>query len=280
MQVGPGLPPPNQMIPNQVPVWPQQPPRHPAPTGGGAGRKVLGGVFAVFGVLVLLGGGGLAGNAYSNHQQVLPNLAYGENLWRDEPVDKVFPTSLGGRTGYDGGLYDPAMAIWNRVGISPDTGCDKGLTRNTLAAAQDNGCKAVLRATYLDTTGNMVATVALVVLPEGQPDAGPKAQVQEVYEDNRDSEGAVAPYAVPGTLAAEWKVRNGSCLRAMPGENLPYAIGVTIGSVDGHMAGELPGEWSELGGEDTDYQSWDANAEDLAGLFVGHLPRLRDGDLR
>ncbi|WP_280266583.1 hypothetical protein [Nocardia wallacei] len=241
---------------------------------------MLGGLLAVVGTLALLGGGAVAGNAYSNHRQVLPNLAYGENLWRDEPVDKVFPISLGGRTGYDGGLYEPGSAIWNRVGISPETGCDRGLTRNTLAAAQDNGCEAVLRATYVDTTGNMVATVALVVLPEGRPDSGPKERVHKFFQDNREVEGAVAPYAVPGTLAAGWEVRNGSYLRAVPGANLPYAVGATIGSVDGHVAGRLPEQWGELGGQDTDYESWDANAEDLVGLFVGHLPRLRDGGLR
>ena len=266
-------------FPNQR-HYPPPPTRHPTPSGSGAGRKIAGGLLGLVGALALLGGGALTAHAYSNHQQKLPNLTYGEDMWRDEPVDKVFPKSLGGRTGYNGGLYDPEQAIWNRVGISPDTECDKGLTGYTLEAAQDNACKAVLRATYVDTTGNMVATVALVVLPEGRPDDGPKEQVRKVFQDNRDIDGAIAPYAVPGTLAAEWHSRNGAYLREAPGQSLPYAIGASIGSVDGHTAGQLPDEWGDLGGQDVDRESWHANAEDLVGLFVGHLPRLRDGDLR
>ncbi|NEW45755.1 hypothetical protein [Nocardia cyriacigeorgica] len=272
---GPGLPPPHQA------PWPPQPPyQQTPPPGGGAGRKVLGGILGFVGVLALVGGGVLAENAYSNHQQLLPNAAYGENLWRDEPVDKVFPETLGGRTGYGGGLYDPEQAIWNRVGISADTECDKGLTRHTLEAAQTNGCKAVLRATYVDTTANMVATVALIVLPMGPEESGPKNKVADVYLDNRLIEGAVAPYAVPDTLAAGWKDRNGSYLHAMYGNEFPYAIGASIGSVDGYVAGELPEEWGELGGQDTDRDAWHANAQDLVDLFSGHLVELKNGDLR
>lgn len=241
---------------------------------------MLGSVLAALGALLLIGGGALTAHAYSNAQQELPNYEYGNVLWRDEAVDKVFPATLGGRGGYNGGLYDRKQALWNRVGISPETDCDKGLTRETLKAAKDNGCKAVLRATYVDSTGNMVATVALVVLPEGSAEGGPKEKVVSVYEDKRDTEGAVAPYAVPGTLAAKWKDRNGAYVTAAYGENLPYVLGASIGSVDGYVAGVLPGEWGDYGGNDTDHESWHANAEDLVGLFRAHVDRLQMGDPR
>ncbi|MDX3225597.1 hypothetical protein [Streptomyces sp. ME19-01-6] len=237
---------------------------------------MLGSFLAVLGVLLLIGGGALTAHTYSNYRQELPNYAYGKVMWRDEPVDKVFPATLGGSGGYNGGLYDRKQAVWNRVGISPETDCDKGLTRATLKAAKANGCKAVLRATYVDSTGNMVATVALVVLPEG----GPKEKVVTAYEDKRETEGAVAPYAVPGTLAAKWKDRNGAYVTAAYGENLPYVLGASIGSADGYVAGVLPGEWGEYGGNDTDLESWHANAEDLVGLFRAHIDRMQMGDPR
>ncbi|WP_048584652.1 hypothetical protein [Streptomyces viridochromogenes] len=134
-------------------------------------------MLGLVGALLLVGGGALTAHAYSNARQEIPNDESGKVLWRDEPVDKIFPTTLGGRGGYNGGLYDREQAIWNRAGISPETDCDKGITRYTLKAAQENGCKAVLRATYVDSTANMVATVAVVVLPEGPFEAGPREKV-------------------------------------------------------------------------------------------------------
>ncbi|MER7379981.1 hypothetical protein [Streptomyces lanatus] len=247
----------------------------PPPGGGGSGRKVIGSLLAVFGVLGMLGGGALTAHAYSNAGQEIPNDEYGSVMWRDEPVDSVFPVTLGGRGGYNGGLYDPKQAIWHRVGISPETECDKGLTRYTLKAANDNGCKAVLRATYVDPTANMVATVAVVVLPEG-PESGPREKVYSAYQNHLYDDGVVAPYAVPGTLAAKWKHRNGSALAPVGGENMPYVVAASVGSVDGYVAGDLPGEWSD--DSDTDRESWSANAEDLVTLFRAHMDRLQRGD--
>ncbi|KUH40261.1 MULTISPECIES: hypothetical protein [Streptomyces] len=230
------------------------------------------------GVLLLLGGGALTAHAYDNTRQELTNHEYGSVMWRDEQVDEVFPLTIGGRGGHEGGLYDRDKALWHRMGISPETDCDKGLTRAILKAAQDNGCKAVLRATYVDPTANMVTTLAVVVLPEGPRETGPKEKVAEVYQDNRATEAAVAAYAVPGTAAARWKDRNGAYLMAVPGEHMPYAVGASIGSADGHVAGELPGEFSE--DNDIDRESWHADAQDLVELFVSHLVNLRRGETR
>lgn len=271
----PLAPPPGTAIPPYGPAsWPPQSPQTQV-SGGGGGRKVLGSLLGLVGALLLVGGGALTAHAYSNAGQELPNSEYGNVMWRDEPVDKFFPETLGGRGGYNGGLYDPKQAIWNRVGISPKTDCDKGLTRYTLKAAKDNGCKAVLRATYVDSTANMVATVAVVVLPEG-PESGPREKVYAAYQDHLFDDGVVAPYAVPGTLAAKWKYRNGSALAPVGGENMPYVVAASVGSVDGYIAGDLPGEWSD--DTDTDRESWSANAGDLVDLFRAHMDRLQRGD--
>ncbi|OEJ29164.1 hypothetical protein AR457_02135 [Streptomyces agglomeratus] len=238
-------------------------------------------MLSVCGAVLLLGGGALTAHVYSNAGQELPNSEYGSVMWRDEQVDKFFPLTIG-RGGYnDSGLYDRDKALWHRVGISPETDCDKGLTRNTLKAAQDNGCKAILRATYVDPTANMVTTVAVVVLPDGPAEAGPKNKVDKAFEDSRHTDGAVAPYAVPGTAAAKWKSRNGAYLMAVPGENLPYAVGASIGSVDGYVSGQLPGEFGELAmNNDTDRDAWHADAKDLVELFLSHMFTLQDGGLR
>ncbi|MET9832339.1 hypothetical protein ABZ078_24255 [Streptomyces sp. NPDC006385] len=235
-------------------------------------------MLAAFGALLLLGGGALTAHAYSNAQQELPNYEYGNVMWRDEPVDSFFPATLGGRGGYNGGLHDREAAIWNRVGISPDTECDKGLTSHTLKAAEENGCKAVLRATYVDSTANMVATVAVVVLPEGSSEIGARTNIYEAYQDHLFDDGVVVPYAVPGTLAAKWKHRNGADLAPVGGEHMPYVVAASVGSVDGYVAGDLPGEWGDSNGDNVDRESWSANAADLVTLFRAHMDRLQMGD--
>jgi hypothetical protein len=53
-----------------------------------------------------------------------------------------------------------------RIGIAPQSGCGAGVTTSTVAAVlRREGCKAVLRATYVDSTSSYVTTVGVAVLP-------------------------------------------------------------------------------------------------------------------
>ncbi|MFE5919963.1 hypothetical protein [Streptomyces sp. NPDC056468] len=237
---------------------------------------MIGSLLGLFGVLALVGGGALAAHAYSNSQQTLANPEYGEAIWSDEPADSIFPDTIGGRDGRLGDLTNPKYAYWRRLGISPETSCGKGLTAKTLASAERLGCKAVLRATYIDPTGDVVATIALVVLPGG---ISKKVELAQAFE-GMENEGAVAPLAVPGTPAAEWKKfgRNGSALEATAGEHLPYAVAATVGAVNGRLAGNLPGDWAEDEAEVmTDRESWYAEAEILVRMFELHVDDLQLG---
>lgn len=261
--------------PGMPPMAPPAPPRVPG-GGGRTARMVIGSILGLFGVLLALGGGALAAHAYSNSQQTLANPEYGEVIWSDEPVDSIFPDTIGGRDGRLGDLTNPKFANWRRLGISPETSCSKGLTGKTLAEAERLGCKAVLRATYVDPTGDMLATVALIVLPG---DASQNQELAQAYED-MENEGAVAPLAVPGTLAAGWKKigRNGSALTSTSGEHMPYAVAATTGAVDGRLAGNLPGAWAEDDSEImADRESWFAEAEILVRMFELHMDDLQLG---
>ncbi|NGN70048.1 hypothetical protein G5C51_39945 [Streptomyces sp. A7024] len=271
-------------VPGQ-PYTPGQPyapgPPPPGSGGGGGARRVFGGLLAVFGVLGLLGGGLLIQHAYSNSRQEYSNDEYGAVMWRNEPADKLFPDHLGGSPDDRESLYDRKTARWNRVGIAPGTDCDKALTEYVRAAAKKLGCKAVLRATYADPTGNMVATVAIVVLPEGAQDEGPKDKVHKAWEDNKLIDGAVTPYAVPGTIAAKFENRNGAWMETVLGEYMPYTVGASIGSADGYVAGRLPERYVDSeNDQNTDRDAWHANAKDLTQLFATHMLELRHGDLR
>lgn len=265
-------PPPPPAMPPMAPPAPVG-----APGGGGrAARTVVGTILGLFGLLVLVGGGALAAHAYSNSQQTLANPEYGEVIWTDEPANNIFPDTIGGRDGRLGGLTNPKYSYWHRLGISPETSCSKGLTAKTLAKAEQLGCKAVLRATYVDPTGDMVATVALVVLPGGT------SKNQELAQafDGMENEGAVAPLTVPGTLAAGWKKigRNGSALTSTSGEHMPYAVAATVGAADGRRAGNLPRDWAgDYSDAMADRESWYAEAKILVMMFQLHMDDLQLG---
>jgi hypothetical protein len=87
--------------------------------------------------------------------------------WQRLPAGRIFPASV---------PYQLAAAVLQdttalnldarRIGIAPQSGCSTSVT--TSAAAQvlrRDGCKAVLRATYVDATWSYVMTVGVAVLP-------------------------------------------------------------------------------------------------------------------
>lgn len=67
----------------------------------------------------------------------------------------------------------------------------------------------MLRATYVDPTGKTVATVVLIVLPEGE---SKKKELEEFFLAQDGQAGTVNPLPVPGTFAAGFKPdrRNGA----------------------------------------------------------------------
>jgi hypothetical protein len=87
--------------------------------------------------------------------------------WQQLPAGQIFPASvpyqLSAALLQDGtGLSLNAL----RIGIAPQSGCGAGVTTPTVAAVlRRDGCKAVLRATYVDSTWSYITTVGVAVLP-------------------------------------------------------------------------------------------------------------------
>ncbi|MFE1950484.1 hypothetical protein ACFW9D_08465 [Streptomyces sp. NPDC059524] len=265
------IPPANQG--QMPPGW--GPPPAAAQPARSSGRSAGGVVLCVLGALLLLGGSALAAHAYSNSRQTIANARYGLTLWKDEPVDRLFPKTIGGRADMLSGATDPKYAMWERLGISEETSCAKALDGSIGKTAKRLGCKAVLRATYVDPTVNTLATVALVVLP---PEESRRVELMEFFEDHQNEEPGVRALPVPGTAAANWSDarRSAADLTPTDGEYLPYALAVTTGSVDGRVAGWLPGKWGE--DDDTglfDRKAMAGTAHDVARLFEGHIDDLR-----
>ncbi|MEU1847869.1 hypothetical protein ABZ499_00970 [Streptomyces sp. NPDC019990] len=225
-------------------------------------------------MLGMLGGGALAAHAYSNSQQDVPNPDYGAVLWRNAAADELFPATLGSSTTP---AADKKTAQWSRMGISQDTSCAKGLSGKTKETAQKLGCEAVLRATYVDLTGEMVATVAIIVLPKGGTGAKEMGEYLYGQESEDAPDAAVVPYAVPDTLAAKWQEnrRNGmGGARFMGGPTFPYAVAATTGAVDGRTQGNLPGDFGGYGADDDDKLPWMDAAHALSQTFSNHLINL------
>ena len=89
-----------------------------------------------------------------------------ERRWRALPAGKIFPASVSyqlpaGALGATSNLTLDAR----RLGISPATRCSSAVAGAALRVLNDHACSAALRATYADSSGSMVATVTVAVLP-------------------------------------------------------------------------------------------------------------------
>jgi hypothetical protein len=86
--------------------------------------------------------------------------------WRSWPAGQIFPHaikySLSGRA-FGGGPALPLTA--QLVGIAPQASCRDGVEKPAAGVLAQNGCQAVLRATYEDTTQTLAVTIGVAVLP-------------------------------------------------------------------------------------------------------------------
>jgi hypothetical protein len=127
--------------------------------------------------------------------------------WRTLPETAIFPAALSYQlpaqtlnpSQTPGGAAGLALTA-RRLGIGPAASCAQGTDAAADRILAAYGCTTILRATYADSTGSMLVTVGVAVLPSraaataaGNRLASPQAQ---------DPHGAVSPAAVPGTLAA------------------------------------------------------------------------------
>jgi hypothetical protein len=150
--------------------------------------------------------------------------------WRELPEGAIFPATVSYRLpGYalDGsqGLSLPA----HRLGVVPAVSCTRGTGLAAARVLRRYGCTAVLRATYADSTGSLVATVGVAVLAGS---AGATAAGRQLVGSGPGSElGTVRPAPVSGTLAA----RFGDAQRQLSGGTHagPYVIMATVGYADG-----------------------------------------------
>ena len=101
--------------------------------------------------------------------------------WQQLPAGRIFPASVAYQLSASV-LQDatPLNLDARRIGIAPQSGCGAGVTTSAVAAAlRREGCRAVLRATYVDATWSYVMTVGVAVLPS---DAAAKKASQSLSQ--------------------------------------------------------------------------------------------------
>ena len=117
--------------------------------------------------------------------------------WQQLTAGQIFPASvsyqLAARVLQDA---TPLNLRALRVAIAPQSGCGPGVTTAAAASVlRRDGCKAVLRATYVDATRSYVLTVGVAVLPSA-------AAAAKAYQSLAQPRLTAANQSEAGRLAA------------------------------------------------------------------------------
>lgn len=162
--------------------------------------------------------------------------------WQAWPASRIFPERI---------PYRPIgrhTEYATRTGIVPETGCFQAVDEEIAAALARHGCRAVLRATYVDQLQGVVVTIGVVAFPD--PWKADRAYKEIPGSKGPDEEGAgpVDPAlhaaAFPGTASAKFTDKARQDRTSDRGG--PYVVLTTSGQSDGRPASEIkkarPGE--------------------------------------
>jgi hypothetical protein len=150
--------------------------------------------------------------------------------WRALPAGAIFPATVAYRLpGYAMDGNQPLSLRARRLGVVAADRCARGAGPVATRILQRYGCIAILRATYADSTGSLVATVGVAVLPGNS--AAVTAQAKLTAAGPRDLPGSVRPAPVAGTLAARFS--NAQRQLSWNTHAGPYVILTSVGYADG-----------------------------------------------
>lgn len=254
------LPPPTSPPPfpfaGAAPAW--DAPGAAGPVSGVArGRRRIGVATAACLVLGLGLIGGATAGAVINHgpraeQPVADGspeaFARARDVWRNVPVDQLFPPTVTQQGAGPGG----ADRSWTRIGVAPPAGCAGAfdpLLGQVLAPA---GCVRLLRATYVDSTSSTVTTVGLVVT---SGDAAVMSGLNRRWTDqNLGDRTDLLPRTVafPGTAAAGFGPHQRGSWTVQVSADLPYVVYAVSGFADGRtVSAPQPADKADADGATT-----------------------------
>jgi hypothetical protein len=148
--------------------------------------------------------------------------------WLTRPAGKIFPATVRYQLpGYSLASGSGLGLTARRIGIARQATCGAGTDPSAARVLARLGCSALLRASYLDSTGSMVVTVGIAVLPTAADASAATGKMS--HGDQRGA--AVRAVAFPGTLAASF----GDSQRqlSLAGNVGPYLVISTAGYTDG-----------------------------------------------
>jgi hypothetical protein len=143
--------------------------------------------------------------------------------WRTWPAERIFPDSVP-YTSEQGGVEQAS-----RVGIAPGTGCALGLDARPASVLSRYGCRALLRATYVDQAQGIVLTVGIAAVPDER--AATAAKDALAPPDPTDPADTLHALPFPRTIAARFD--DAARQYAAAGQAGPYVVLTVAGQTDG-----------------------------------------------
>jgi hypothetical protein len=149
--------------------------------------------------------------------------------WRALPAGTIFPPDV--RYVISAADIDASKSLLldaRRLGIAGTTSCSAGVTEKAARILARHGCSAVLRATYVDSSGSLVATVAVAVLSDT---AQASLAAAELTGPSGSNPVLARSLRVAGTAAAGF--RDPQRQLALDSSEGPYVIMSVTGFADG-----------------------------------------------
>jgi hypothetical protein len=144
--------------------------------------------------------------------------------WQRWPAGQIFPAQLP----YTTNLLNRETA--RRDGIAPGDGCLGALDSAQAALARRFGCRAALRATYVDQLGGTVYTLGVLAFPSARASAGFYSR----YAASQIPVRGLHALALPGTSAAVFTDQaRQAATSSLDG---PYVVLSVAGYADGRPA--------------------------------------------
>jgi hypothetical protein len=145
--------------------------------------------------------------------------------WRSWPAGRIFPAALGYATTLR------AHETARRVGISPDYRCAAALDAALAGPAHEEGCRAGIRASYVDELDGVIYTTGVLAFPDR---ARAAAFTRRLPSSSQPPSAALRALALPGTVSARFTASARQTATAR--QDGPYVLLTVAGYADGRPA--------------------------------------------
>ncbi len=149
--------------------------------------------------------------------------------WRSWPAGRIFPADLGYTTMLRG------RETAHRVGISPGYGCAAAVDAALARPARQDGCRAGIRASYVDQLDGVVYTTGVLAFPDrARAAAFTRRLPAGRLRPGHPPAAALRALALPGTASARFTAAARQAATAR--QDGPYVLLTVAGYADGRPA--------------------------------------------